>query len=381
MKRKMSVFLAIIMMLSLVFSFGASAVTDGDVIPVPDVEASAVVTAGDANLDAVLALGMKYSGMFTENDTADTFTYTIEDNKGYVCFAIEADENAETVKGGWTVEIYDAEGKLLRSTDAVLDEEGELPNWKFFASCPVNGTYTVKVVAADESNAPIGTEYTLRVEQFYKNHGLFDKFLGFDLSVFEWVQGIQNKALTAIFVTITTLGDEGIIFIAIAIIFLFTKKYRKIGFAMLIALGVMTICNNLVLKELVARPRPYMLYGVDPEAYALWGGENAKYFFPHLVHYHTSYSFPSGHTSSAFAAAFAILFYNKKIGIPMTVFAALMGFSRIYVEVHYCTDVIAGAVVGLVYAFIGFMIVKLVYPYFEKLIDKLTLKLRKEKKA
>lgn len=381
MKRKISVFLALMMMLSLVFSFGASAVTDGDVIPLPDVEAPGVVTAGDANLDAVLTLGQKYTGVLTADDTEDTFTYTCEGEKGYVCFAIEAEEDAEKVKGGWTVEIYDKEGKLLRSSDAVLDEEGELPNWKFFKSVDINGTYTVKVVAADESNAPVDTEYTLRVEQFYKNHGIFDKFLGFDLSVFEWIQGIQNKALTAIFVTITTLGDEGIIFIAIALVFLFTKKYRKIGFAMLIALGVMTICNNLVLKELVARPRPYMLYGVDPEAYALWGGENAKYFFPHLVHYHTSYSFPSGHTSSAFAAAFAILFYNRKIGIPMTVFAALMGLSRIYVEVHYCTDVIAGAVVGLVYAFIGFMIVKLIYPYFEKLINNLTAKLKKDKKA
>lgn len=381
MKRKISVFLALMMMLSLVFSFGASAVTDGDVIPLPDVEAPGVVTAGDANLDAMLTLGQKYTGVLTADDTEDTFTYTCEGEKGYVCFALEAEEDAEKVKGGWTVEIYDKEGKLLRSSDAVLDEEGELPNWKFFKCVDINGTYTVKVIAADESNAPVDTEYTLRVEQFYKNHGIFDKFLGFDLSVFEWIQGIQNKALTAIFVTITTLGDEGIIFIAIALVFLFTKKYRKIGFAMLIALGVMTICNNLVLKELVARPRPYMLYGVDPEAYALWGGENAKYFFPHLVHYHTSYSFPSGHTSSAFAAAFAILFYNRKIGIPMTVFAALMGLSRIYVEVHYCTDVIAGAVVGLVYAFIGFMIVKLIYPYFEKLINNLTAKLKKDKKA
>lgn len=381
MKRKISVFLALIMMLSLVFGFGTYAVTDGDVIDVPDVEASGVATAGDANLDAVLTLGQKYSGVLTADDAEDTFTYTCEGEKGYVTFAIEAEEDAEKVKGGWAVEIYDSEGKLLRSSDAVLNEEGELPNWKFFKCVDINGTYTVKVVAADAQSIPDNTEYTLRCEQVYKNNAIFNKFLDFDLSVFEWIQSIQNKALTAIFVTITTLGDEGIIFIAIALIFLFTKKYRKIGFAMLIALGVMTICNNLVLKELVARPRPYMLYNIDPEAFSLWGGENAKYFFPHLVHYHTSYSFPSGHTSSAFAAAFAILFYNRKIGIPMTVFAALMGLSRIYVEVHYCTDVIAGAIVGLVYAFIGFMIVKLIYPYFEKLINMITSKLKKEKMA
>lgn len=378
MKRKISVFLAIMMMLSLVFSFGASAVTDGDVIALPDVEASATAPAGDANLDAVLQLGQKYSGVLTADDLADTFNYSNEGGKGYVIFSLEAEEDAEKVKGGWVVEIYDAEGKLLRSTDAVLNEEGELPNWKFFACEDVNGTYTVKVVAKDENNAPVDTEYTLRVENFYKNHGIFDKFLGFDLAAFQWVQSIQNDVLDTIMVAVTTLGDEGIIFIALAIIFLFTKKFRKIGFAMLIALGVMTICNNLVLKELVARPRPYLLYGIDPEAYASWGGENAKYFFPELVHYHTSYSFPSGHTSSAFAAAFAILFYNKKVGIPMVLFAALMGFTRLYVEVHFCTDVIAGAVVGFIYALLAMFVINALYPHFEKIIDSLSAKLKKK---
>lgn len=369
MKRKISVFLALVMMLSLMFSFGVSAVTDGDILVAP---------ANDAAYKG-LVLGQSYNGKLTTENAENTFVYTNEGEKGYVTFAIEATEEAEKVKGGWVVEVYDEEDKLIRSSQAVLNEEGELPNWKFFASYPVNGTYTVKVVAADESNAPLDTEYTLRVEQFNKNHAIFDKFLGFDLSVFEWIQSIQGKFMNTFMVIVTTLGDEGIIFIAIALVFLFTKKYRKIGFAMLIALGVMTICNNLVLKELVARPRPYMLYGVDPEAYALWGGENAKYFFPNLVHYHTSYSFPSGHTSSAFAAAFAILFYNRKIGIPMTLFAALMGFSRIFVEVHFCTDVIAGAIVGFVYALIAAVIINILYPYFEKLIEAVTKKIKKEK--
>ena len=356
MKRKMSIFLALMMMLSLMFSFGASAVTDGD-----------VATAGNANLDAALQLGQSYSGVLTADDLEDTFNYSNEGGKGYVIFSLEAEE-----------EIYDAEGKLLRTTDAVLNEEGELPNWKFFACADVNGTYEVKVVAKNENNAPVDTQYTLGVENFYKNHGIFDKFLNFDLAAFQWVQSIQNDVLDTIMVTVTTLGDEGIIFIALAIIFLFTKKFRKIGFAMLIALGVMTICNNLVLKELVARPRPYLLYGIDPEAYASWGGENAKYFFPELVHYHTSYSFPSGHTSSAFAAAFAILFYNKKVGIPMVLFAALMGFTRLYVEVHFCTDIIAGAVVGFIYALLAMFVINALYPYFEKIIDGLTAKLKKK---
>ena len=373
MKRKISVVLAVLLMLSVMFSFGVSAAS---------VEPKAVAAEDGANnLEAALALGDSYSGVLSAADETDTFTYTGEGETGYVTFAIEADENADTVKGGWIVEICDEKGEVLRTTTASLDEEGKLPKWKKFACADINGTYTVKVSSADKENAPVDTEYTLRVEQVNKFKALFDKFLGFDLAVFEWVQSIQGKFMTALMVTITTLGDEGILFIAMGLVLLFTKKYRKVGFAILIALIVMSICNNVILKDILARPRPFNLYIIDPEAYSLWGGEGAKYFFPNLVHAPSSYSFPSGHTSSAFAAAFAILIYNRKIGIPMTFFAALMGFSRIYVEVHYCTDVIAGAVVGLIYALIAAVIIKLVYPYVEKLIDKALGKLKKEKKA
>lgn len=239
----------------------------------------------------------------------------------------------------------------------------------------------------------------------------FDAFLNFDLSVFEWVQGIQNSILTAIMVTITTLGDEGIIFIALGLILFCTKKYRKAGLAVLIALIVMSILNNVVLKDLFARVRPFYIFDLeglmaDKDVFLAAGkGERFDYFvervtaliekypefaakwvdtyeFPNFVDKLTSYSFPSGHTSSAFAAAIAVLWYDKKIGIPTTILAALMGFSRIYVEVHYCSDVIAGAVVGIIYALIGVLIVKLVYPIIEKIFAAISAKLpKKEKKA
>ena len=369
MNRKLSVFLALIMMLSLVFSFGASATADPVVIAADD---------GANNLEAVLELGNSYAGTLASAKEKDTFTYTNEGETGYVTFAIETNAAVEEIKGGWVVEICDAEGNVLRTTTAAPDGEGNLPKWKKFSCADINGTYTVNVVAADKENAPVGVEYSLRTEQVYKFKAFFDKFLGFDLAVFEWVQSIQSRLMTAIMVTITTLGDEGIIFIAMGIVFLFFKKYRKVGFAILIALVVMLLCNNIILKDLLARPRPFNLFLIDPEAYSAWGGENAKYFFPYLVHAPSSFSFPSGHTSSAFAAAFAILIYNRKIGIPMTLFAALMGFSRIYVEVHYCTDVIAGAVVALVYALIAAGIVKLIYPVFEKILEAVMGKLKKK---
>lgn len=200
---------------------------------------------------------------------------------------------------------------------------------------------------------------------------VFDSFLHFDLSVFEFVQGIQNPVLSAILKVITTLGEGGIIFIALALILLVTKKYRKVGFAVMVALVVMLICNNFILKEIFARPRPFNI------TYDWW---NEVYHFPDIVSRPNSFSFPSGHTSSAFAAAIAVLWYDRKIGIPTTIFAFIMGFSRIYVEVHYCTDVLAGMVVGIIYALIGVLIVHFVYPYFEKFLDTVLSKL-KDKKA
>ncbi len=241
-----------------------------------------------------------------------------------------------------------------------------------------------------------------------KMAAIFDSFLGFDLSVFEWVQSIHTPILNAIMVIITTLGDEGIFFIAMGLVLLCTKKYRKVGLAVLVSLIVMTLLNNVVLKDLFARVRPFYIFDLDTlmankEAFA-GKEERFNYFveeikaaiqrnpemaekwltgyeFPNLVDRLTSYSFPSGHTSSAFAAAMAVLWYDRKIGIPTMIFAALMGFSRIYVEVHYCTDVLAGAVVGIIYALIGVLIVKLVYPYVEKAIDALKAKLPKKEKA
>ena len=204
----------------------------------------------------------------------------------------------------------------------------------------------------------------------------FDSFLSFDLGVFEWIQNIHNPILTSIMVVITTLGDEGIIFIVLGLVLLLTKKYRKAGLSILIALVVMLVLNNLVLKELIARPRPFNL---DPETYAWW---HEVYKYPYFnIHQPSSYSFPSGHTSSAFAAAIALLCHDRKLGIPTTIFAAIMGFSRIYVEVHYCTDVIGGAIVGIIYALLGVLIAKILYPYVDKVFNAIFSKFKKKEKA
>ncbi len=202
----------------------------------------------------------------------------------------------------------------------------------------------------------------------------FDSLLSFDLGVFQWIQSIQNDFLDALMVGVTTLGNAGAIFIVLGFALLFTKKYRKAGLAVLVALIVMLLCSDLFLKEFFARVRPFNLFESNPEKYAIWGTE---YIFPELVYKPSSFSFPSGHTASAFAAATALLWHSRKWGIPTVVFAAIMGFSRIYVQVHYCTDVFGGIVAGAICGLIAVLIVKFLFPVADKGLDKLFAKFKK----
>lgn len=224
----------------------------------------------------------------------------------------------------------------------------------------------------------------------------------FDLSVFSAVFSIAGDALDKVMEVITTLGD-GWIMPAFAVILLMFKKTRKAGMAMLGALVVMLVLNNWTLKPLIARVRPCYLFNLEalnanreafigddgvlsskfekiitmvneltakyPELAARWTKE---YVFPNVVHMPTSWSFPSGHTSSSFAFATAVFANNKKWGIAAYILAAVIGFSRIYLGVHYCTDVLAGAVLGIVYGAIGALIVGAIIKVIKKKDNKLS---------
>lgn len=147
-----------------------------------------------------------------------------------------------------------------------------------------------------------------------------------------WIQNnIRNDVLTPIFKFITTLGNAGVIWIVVSVGLLIPKKTRSVGVLALISLAFSALIDNVILKNVVARTRPYeVIEGLTS-----------------LVGVQKDYSFPSGHTGSAFAAA-VVMFLGlpKKYGIPILVFACLMGLSRLYVGVHYPSDVLGGALIG-----------------------------------
>ena len=162
-----------------------------------------------------------------------------------------------------------------------------------------------------------------------------------------WIQEhLRTDWLTPVILTVTKLGNTGFIWIVLSLVLLCFKKTRMAGLAGIGSLLCSLLFTNIVLKELVARPRPYTVLEDLVSLIGTAGG----------------YSFPSGHTSSSFACASAVCFMLKKPEIKsemkwrwlLLVFAALMGFTRLYVGVHYPTDILGGAVLGVLYGYAGF---------------------------
>lgn len=167
--------------------------------------------------------------------------------------------------------------------------------------------------------------------------------LQLDGNLLLWIQEfLRNDLLTPIVSFYTKLGDAGLLWIALSLGLLFCKRTRRAGAAGLLALILGALCTNVVLKHLVARPRPWLtVEGLV-----------------HLVAEHDPNSFPSGHTCAAFAAAsaWARALPRRWMGVTAVVLAALMGLSRLYVGVHFPSDVLAGMAVGLLCGFLAWML-------------------------
>ena len=184
---------------------------------------------------------------------------------------------------------------------------------------------------------------------------MFDAITAFDLSVLDAIQSSLKCAfLDFLMPLITLFGEGGIFWIAVTVIMLCIKKTRKAGFVIGGALLLGLIFGNMILKPLVTRIRPYNLPGKELIRDAL------------LVSPLSDYSFPSGHTLACFEGAVGMMFYSKKLGCASLVIAVLVAFSRLYLYVHYPSDVLAGIVLGTVFAFVSKFIVDKCYSAYEK---------------
>ncbi len=162
-----------------------------------------------------------------------------------------------------------------------------------------------------------------------------------DLPILDWIAvQLWCPLLDTLIPAVSLLGDAGILWILAALIMLCTPKYRKTGLCVGLALLMGVLVCNLALKPLLARPRPY--------AYQL---EHFEKTIPLLIAAPTDFSFPSGHTIASFEAATVIFLRHKRLGLAALTLASLIAFSRLYLYVHYPTDVLASIVLGIGIAF------------------------------
>ena len=161
-----------------------------------------------------------------------------------------------------------------------------------------------------------------------------------ELQILDGFQKLHNPILDSIMIFITSLGNVGFIWLAITAVLLMNKKTRTLGILLAIAVVINTILCNGLIKPIVARTRPYEVNS----AVSL------------LISKPLDYSFPSGHTAISFTVVSVLYFLRtKKYWILAFILASLIAFSRMYLYVHYPTDVLAGAIVG---TFSGWITVK-----------------------
>ena len=167
----------------------------------------------------------------------------------------------------------------------------------------------------------------------------------FEVGVLLWIQEHLRGALDGFWIAITSLGNDGWFWIAVGVALLIFKKTRPVGVTLLLSLLINLCLTNLTLKDFFARPRPF---NVNTELLT-------------LINYPSSFSFPSGHTSVSFSGALVLYhMMSKKIGVPAMVLATMIGFSRMYVGVHYPTDVLGGIAVGIIASTAAYYLVKFV---------------------
>ena len=154
-----------------------------------------------------------------------------------------------------------------------------------------------------------------------------------DQKILNWIQCNQKNAYADRWVPIiTALGNGGAVWIFLALSLLLYPDTRDAGINISIALILESVCCNFYLKPLVARPRPCDL----------------KTNYTLLIPRPTDRSFPSGHTAASFAAVSALYLSHQRFWIPALILAILIGYSRLYLYVHFPSDVVAGAMLGVI---------------------------------
>ncbi len=171
---------------------------------------------------------------------------------------------------------------------------------------------------------------------------MHSNLLDFEFMILNLFSKIRCGFADSVMIFSSSLANKGFIWILLAITLFVFKKTRRIGICVSVALIIEFLLVNVTIKPIVARPRPYEV------------NTAIKLIIPPL----NDFSFPSGHTAASFSASCAVYMHNKRWGIPCIVLAILISVSRLYLGVHFPSDVIFGMVFGIISAYISDYICK-----------------------
>lgn len=166
------------------------------------------------------------------------------------------------------------------------------------------------------------------------------RFCAFELKNLERLHNfLYSPIMDKFMVTVTSTGNLGVIWIFTALILLFAGDRPRIGYALLIALLLGIIIGNLLIKNIVKRNRPYF-------------HKNYKL----LIKQPWDYSFPSGHTLASFASITVLFYMNRGVGFIALIWGSLIALSRLYLRVHFFTDVFFSMLLGIALGILGMQI-------------------------
>lgn len=196
-----------------------------------------------------------------------------------------------------------------------------------------------------------------------------------ELDLLKWFYDMHNSFLDVVMPLVTKLGDAGIFWILLTVVLLIIPKTRHLGLASFIALLLDVILCNGIIKPIAIRCRPGWLMFFEGGPDWIRGMIDGM-----LVKFPNDYSFPSGHTAASFASAVALFATLKDKykwwGVGALILATIIGISRLYVVVHWPTDVLAGCVVGIICGIIGWAVAKPLWRFIDAKLQE-----RKAKKA
>ncbi|MDP4119485.1 MAG: phosphatase PAP2 family protein [Bacillota bacterium] len=175
---------------------------------------------------------------------------------------------------------------------------------------------------------------------------MFQRILSIDERVIAAIPKLYSKRRNQIMIYISKSGNNGLVWILFILPFLFVSKWQRTGINLIIAMALVHIIGEVIIKHIVCRTRPS--HYIQEEDM--------------IVKHPRYYSFPSGHTAASFSIAAAVMLKCPLyIAIPVLIYATLIGFSRLYLRVHYLTDVIVGMLLGLICGFLSVQFLNQIY--------------------